>query len=100
MNILTLSNLDIYYKKNDFIVKNFNLEIKEGEIIALVGRSGSGKTTIAKTIIGLHKKYNGKIEYGISQDDIQYIFQDPYSSLNPYATIDYIIYVCGEWIVF
>lgn len=94
MNILQANNIDIYYKKGTKkinVIKNFSLNINQGEIIALIGKSGIGKTTIAKTIIGLHKQYNGVITHNIQKKDIQYIFQDPYSSLNPYANISYII---------
>ena len=94
MNLLEINNLNVYYKKfgkKKYVVNNFNLTISDGEIVALTGHSGAGKTSIAKCIMGLHKLYDGKINYYISKDDIQYIFQDPYSSLNPYANISYII---------
>lgn len=94
MNILEINNLNIYYKKKFKkidIIRNFSLSINEGEIIALIGKSGVGKTSIAKTIIGLHNEYEGNIAYGVDKKDIQYIFQDPYSSLNPYMNISYII---------
>ena len=94
MNILTLDNIDIYYKRKNkinVVVRNFNLKIDDGEIVALVGKSGIGKTTIAKTIMGLHKHYSGNICCNINKEDIQYIFQDPYSSLNPFVNISYII---------
>ncbi len=94
MSLLEINNLNIYYKKlgkKKYIINNFNFSINEGEIIALTGPSGIGKTSIAKCIIGLHKLYDGKITYHINRDEIEYIFQDPYSSLNPYANISYII---------
>ena len=94
MNLLEISNLNIYYKKfgkKKYVVNDFSFSINEGEIIALTGPSGIGKTSIAKCIIGLHKLYDGKITYNINKDEIEYIFQDPYSSLNPYANISYII---------
>ena len=94
MKILEINNLNIYYKKKGKkvdVVDNFSLTINENEIIALVGKSGKGKTSIAKTIIGLHKSYKGNITYNISKKEIEYIFQDPYSSLNPFATVSYII---------
>lgn len=94
MRILTISNLSIYYKNKsskNFIVKDFNLSIDEGEIVLLTGKNGSGKTSIAKTVIGLHSLYEGNIDYFIDKSAIQYIFQDPYSSLNPFMNVSYII---------
>lgn len=94
MKLLQIKNLNIYHKnklKKKYIINNFSLDINEGEIVALIGKSGSGKTTIARTIIGLHNLYDGEIIYNLNKEDIQYIFQDPYSSLNPYMNISYII---------
>ena len=85
---------------NDTIVKaldNVSFELFEGETLGLVGESGSGKSTIAKIITGLvgpnkgnliynnEPLYNSNKKYQIhkSRGQIQMIFQDPYSSLNP-----------------
>jgi len=86
-------------------VQNVSFNIYPGETFGLVGESGSGKTTIGRSIIRLvpadsgeilydGKKINGKIP--ASQDqaltrEIQMIFQDPMSSLNERAKVDYII---------
>ena len=94
MKILEINNLNVYYKKRRKridIVNNFSLTVNQGEIVALIGKSGRGKTSIAKTIIGLHKLYDGNMILNIDLSDIQYIFQDPYSSLNPYMNVSYII---------
>ena len=78
-------------------VNNVSFELFEGETLGLVGESGSGKSTIAKIITGLVRPtlgeleynslslYNSKRKYQIdrSRGQIQMIFQDPYSSLNP-----------------
>ena len=78
-------------------VDNVSFELFEGETLGLVGESGSGKSTIAKIITGLVKPNNGDIYYNgsalynskrkylinKSRGQIQMIFQDPYSSLNP-----------------
>ena len=82
------------------VVKALNkvsFNVIEGETLGLVGESGSGKSTIAKIITGLIKPSSGKISYyddqlyndrkiyqsQYSKGQIQMIFQDPYSSLNP-----------------
>ena len=87
-------------ESNDKVVKavdNVSFELFEGETLGLVGESGSGKSTIAKIITGLVRPTNGEIFYNNvslynsnrkyqidkSRGQIQMIFQDPYSSLNP-----------------
>ena len=78
-------------------VNDVSFELYEGETLGLVGESGSGKSTIAKIIRGLVRPTNGEIFYNNlslynskrkyqienSRGQIQMIFQDPYSSLNP-----------------
>jgi peptide/nickel transport system ATP-binding protein len=81
-----------------------SLSLAAHECLALVGESGSGKTTIARAIAGLHRGWTGTITLdgtGLqasarsrSRDarrQIQYIFQNPYGSLNPRRTIGQII---------
>ena len=45
-------------------LKNFNLQIKKGEKMAIVGRTGSGKTTIAQLLLRMYDVTDGKIEHG------------------------------------
>ena len=81
-------------------VENVSFDIYPGETLALVGESGCGKSTIARSIMHLDKpvsgsiKFNGKETLGLSprhlqatRRNIQMIFQDPFSSLNPRMTI-------------
>ena len=86
-------------------VNNVSFELFEGETLGLVGESGSGKSTIAKIITGLVRPSFGELEYnGLSlynsrgkyqidksRGQIQMIFQDPYSSLNPRFKVKQII---------
>jgi oligopeptide/dipeptide ABC transporter ATP-binding protein len=82
-----------------------SLAIAEQEIVGLVGESGSGKSTYGKTLIGLHDKTAGEVrlkgevlpghyrprDFQRLATQMQMIFQDPYSSLNPRMTIGEII---------
>ncbi|MFT7899904.1 ABC transporter ATP-binding protein [Tenacibaculum ascidiaceicola] len=81
-------------------VNNVSFKIYEGETLGLVGESGCGKTTLSRTILQLEKATSGSILYNgtditkLSRKDfkklrkeIQIIFQDPFSSLNPRVTV-------------
>ncbi len=81
-----------------------SLTLAPHECVALVGESGSGKTTVARAIAGLHRNWTGTIELdgtplaqaarrrsGDARRRIQYIFQNPYGSLNPRQTIGQIV---------
>ena len=96
------TQLDFFGKPKDYIkaVNNVNFKMKEGETLGLVGESGCGKTTLGKTILRLNPAYDGEINYkgrnilDLSKSDLkelrkemQIIFQDPYSSLNPRMTV-------------
>ncbi len=86
-------------------VDGVSLAIGEREIVGLVGESGSGKSTFGKAVVGLHDKTSGSITFkgeALPQSytpadfqkyaaQMQMIFQDPYSSLNPRMTVGEII---------
>ena len=94
--ILEINKLSFSYLNNS-ILKSISFNLYEGEILGLVGESGSGKSTISKCILGINQNYTGEILYnGLNvksinnknfRRNIQLIFQDPYSSLNPKMTI-------------
>lgn len=82
------------------VVHDVSLTLRKGECLALVGESGSGKTTVSRAIGGLHREWTGSILLnGVplrsaarqrSVEDrlgIQYVFQNPYGSLNPRRTV-------------
>ena len=97
--LLEVNNLATYFNTKTSIVKavdDVSLKIFEGETLGLVGESGCGKTTLGRTIMGLEKATKGEILYnGLDitklnnkelrklRKEIQIIFQDPFSSLNP-----------------
>lgn len=85
-------------------VDGVSLKINEGETLGVVGESGCGKSTLGRTVLKLHEPTSGKIFFD-GQDitnykhaqihklrqDMQMIFQDPYSSLNPRMTVQQLI---------
>ncbi|MDP4207603.1 MAG: ABC transporter ATP-binding protein [Bacteroidota bacterium] len=98
-NILTIRDLCVAFGKKQ-ILHNINFDVFKGETLGLVGESGSGKTTIGRTIMKLIDTLSGNIKFhgnsinNISSKElknfrknVQIIFQDPYSSLNPKITV-------------
>ncbi len=86
-NLLTISKITKnYHTKEGEInaIKDFSLELNEGEIIALVGPSGCGKSTILSIISGLDKDYTGNIE---GQDNLKMAYMLQSDALLPWLTI-------------
>lgn len=86
------------------VLHGVSLTVAAGETLGLVGESGSGKTTIGRAVLGLVRPSGGTVSFG-GEDithataaerrqlakDIQVVFQDPYTSLNPSMTIGEIL---------
>lgn len=91
-------------KKGFKALHEVSFEIRPHETLGLVGESGSGKTTIGRAVLGLVGVSSGSIRFDGQElvgmprrerrrlsDDIQVVFQDPYSSLNPSMTVEDIL---------
>ena len=108
--LVEINDLKKYFpikgKKNIFVkaVDGVSFNIKEGETFGLVGESGCGKSTVARTIINLNKPSGGKVIFNGKditnlnkketkdfRRNIQMVFQDPYASLNPRMTVERIL---------
>ncbi|WP_238475878.1 ABC transporter ATP-binding protein [Clostridium manihotivorum] len=106
MSLLKVEDTSMYFdnrvnkKQKVCVLSKINLEIEEGEIVAVVGESGCGKTTLGKMIVGIHKPTYGKIVYkgkDISKLrrsefrdyrlGVQMVHQDSFAALNPNRTI-------------
>jgi peptide/nickel transport system ATP-binding protein len=108
--VLQINNLKTYFpinkgvfgKVKDYVkaVDDVTFEVYPGETLGLVGESGCGKTTLGRTILKLVEPTEGQIifegkdlthlgtkEMRAFRKEMQIIFQDPYSSLNPRITI-------------
>ncbi len=83
-------------------VDDVSFTLEPGGALALVGQSGSGKSTIAKLLTGVERPTSGTVRFGDQRvdrmrrrqlrrlhADVQMVFQDPYSALNPLSTVEY-----------
>ena len=71
------------------VLHDVTFDVRHGEILGLVGESGTGKSTLARTILGIVKPDAGQVIHYTKRP--QMIFQDPYSSLNPAYTVSWIL---------
>jgi oligopeptide transport system ATP-binding protein len=107
--ILTIRKLQKYYGSGNNVVKaidNVSFQVYPGKVTGLIGESGSGKTTIGRTIIRLIEDFGGlmildkdiisgkklsKAKQKVLRQKIQMIFQDPMSSLNGQKNVSSIL---------
>ena len=89
MKAVELINITKKYGEQE-VLNSFSLDIEKGKCLAIMGESGSGKSTIAKIIIGLEKQNSGTVK--IFTKDIEFLFQDSYNALNPRMSVEDLIY--------
>ena len=61
--MLSVNNINVYYGSAIHAIKDISFEVKEGEIVSLIGANGAGKSTTLKTISGLLRSRTGSIMY-------------------------------------
>jgi peptide/nickel transport system ATP-binding protein len=96
---LSIRHVDAAYTGHR-VVHDVSFDVARGECVALVGESGSGKTTLSRSVGGLHREWTGEILLNgeamarsarnrptAQRLSIQYVFQNPYSSLHPRRTV-------------
>ena len=105
MKAVELINITKKYEEQE-VLNSFSLDIEKGECLAIMGESGSGKSTIAKIIIGLEKQNSGTVKiFGKERDikttfkDIEFLFQDSYNALNPSMIVEDLIYEPLQFLV-
>lgn len=98
-DILTANALSFSYNRKSMVFENFSFTLKKGESLGIQGKSGSGKSTLAKCIAGILPLSSGDIQLASGTinaekrankswfKNVQYVFQDPQSALNPRLTI-------------
>ena len=104
MSLLSVDNVTHRYPTTMSelpVLNSVSLDVEPGSVVAVVGESGCGKTTLGRLVVGLVKpmagevRYEGKDIWALSKKDwetyrrsVQVIHQDPYASLNPGLTVE------------
>ncbi len=83
--MLDVRGLTFAYGEDSPIVRDLNLSLKPGEIVALLGASGCGKSTVLRLVAGLLTPVAGTVSWFAGKPHIGYVFQD--AALMPWTTV-------------
>ncbi|MBO4669904.1 MAG: ABC transporter ATP-binding protein, partial [Lachnospiraceae bacterium] len=95
--IIKVSHLHVYFGKKrgksplryrTKVLENYNLSVNKGEVYGIIGRSGTGKSTLAKCLCGLLRPIVGTVDV---KGSVGMVFQDPYGSLNPAKSVNWLL---------
>lgn len=96
--LLEARNISFRYEKGPYILKDFEIQLKSGEILGLSGPSGCGKTTLARILAGYELPEEGNVRLDDKPlprkgfNPVQLVFQHPEKAVNPrwqmYKTIN------------
>ena len=103
-SILQTNNVNFSYRAGSPVLHDINIAVTEGQNVGLVGESGSGKSTLLRLLLGIQTPTQGQILFAGTvlslsnreqarrfRSQVQVVFQDPYSSLDPRQRIDQLI---------
>ena len=86
-NALSVENLGFYYQAENFLFKQLNFALKQGDILAILGQNGCGKSTLLDLLLGIHRPIQGKIEVHQSIGFVPQFFSSPFT----YSVLDIVL---------
>ena len=99
MRLIEVINLTKYFGE-ETVLKNFSMTLEEGEIVAVMGSSGRGKSTLLNILGGLDKEYSGTVQYAPevfreTEIPFPYVFQESHSLL-PWKSVEENVRIAGK----
>ena len=96
--VMTITGLRIgferrsgFRKTKQWIINDLDIHLNKAETLGLIGPSGSGKSSIGRSIVGLNSFESTTFSYSGDTSKIQFIFQDPFSALNGSKRVGWIL---------
>lgn len=86
-NVLTVENLGFYYQSNNFLFRHLNFDLRQGDILAILGQNGCGKSTLLDLLLGIHQPIEGSIGVHQSIGFVPQFFSSPFA----YSVLDIVL---------